>query len=83
MDALGIGTIVGAGATPGVGALINFLGAKDSENINGQEKVNNLHAFGMAVNAAATLAFLVNPVVSIVPLAVAGIATAAAFHARS
>lgn len=79
LDVLGAGMVIAAGATPGLGALVHFVGAHDTDRVAGKEKAHNLHSIGMIGNVLGTAAFLVNPLVGLAGLAVSGLATAGAF----
>lgn len=83
LNALGAGMMVAAGATPGLGALMNFIGAYDTDRVPGEETTSNLHTIGMIANVVGTAGFLVNPVIGLAGLAVSGLTTAAALSRRS
>lgn len=82
-DLLGKGILAAAGATPGLGALVNFVGSSSISRVPGYDKVDTLHSVGLITNVVGSAACLVNPVIGLPMLAASGIATVAAISEKS
>ena len=82
-DLLGKGILAAAGATPGLGGLVNFVGSSSISRVPGYDKVDTLHSVGLITNVVGSAACLVSPAVGLPLLAVSGIATVAAISEKS